>query len=78
MDNYALRAACAYNHPDIVRFLIAPSPVASKIGAALDAGVAQWLFREAALAGHGELAQVLSAHAGINNAWLAAHAAPHH
>jgi hypothetical protein len=73
-DSYALRVACSNNHPGIVEFLAAPWPVG--IGATLTEGLARWRFQEAARDGRHEMMQVLSDHAGINNAGLAAHAAP--
>jgi Ankyrin repeat len=66
----ALRWACMSGHPDVVRFLLAPPPVG--LGATPPQALAQELFLDAVGAGAGansrEVALVLAAHAGLDNA----------
>jgi Ankyrin repeats (many copies)/Ankyrin repeat len=65
--NNALRVACMNNDVTIVRFILAAPPVDLNAPQAL----ARELFLAATRRGFHALAQVLSAHAGLDNAWLA-------
>jgi hypothetical protein len=68
-NNFALRWACSCNYPAVVQFILAPRPTG--LSATPAQALARELFLGATRLGRRELAQVLVAHAGIDNAWLA-------
>jgi hypothetical protein len=67
-DSRALQWAVNRNHPAVAQFLLAPKPAG--MGATPPQALARERFQDATRRGLQELAQVLSTHAGIDNAWL--------
>jgi hypothetical protein len=73
-NNFALEWACSDNYPAIMHFIVAPRP--NGLGATPPQALARELFLAETRRGFQELTQVLFEHAGLDNLWLAAHAAP--